>query len=300
MAFTAKDVQALREKTGVGMMDCKKALQSADGDMEKAIEFLREKGLAAAAKKSDRIAAEGVVYAEITGKVGVVLEVNAETDFVAKNDSFKEFVKTVADTIVQKSPADLDALLAETAVGGSQTVSELLHDKVLTIGENIKVRRFARMEGDLVTYIHGGGRIGVLVQFETDVAGKDGFEEYAKDVAMQIAAMNPQYLDEHAIPVSVVEEEKKVLTVQAMNEGKPQNIAEKMVQGRIRKFFKDICLVDQEFIKDANLTVTQYTKETAKKLGGSIQIKQYVRYEKGEGLEKRHDDLAAEIANMVK
>lgn len=300
MAFTAKDVQALREKTGVGMMDCKKALQSADGDMEKAIEFLREKGLAAAAKKSDRIAAEGVVYAGITGKVGVVLEVNAETDFVAKNDSFKEFVKTVADTIVQKSPADLDALLAETAVGGSQTVSELLHDKVLTIGENIKVRRFARMEGDLVTYIHGGGRIGVLVQFETDVAGKDGFEEYAKDVAMQIAAMNPQYLDEHAIPAEVVEEEKKVLTVQAMNEGKPQNIAEKMVQGRIRKFFKDICLVDQEFIKDANLTVTQYTKETAKKLGGSIQIKQYVRYEKGEGLEKRHDDLAAEIANMVK
>lgn len=302
MAFTAKDVKALREQTGAGMMDCKKALTESDGDFDKAVEYLREKGLAAAAKKSDRIAAEGVVFAEVDSslRAGLVLEVNAETDFVAKNDSFQEFVRQVADTILKQNPADLDALLTLKAEGSDLTVAEVLHEKVLTIGENIKIRRFVRLEGDLITYIHGGGRIGVLVQFETDVAGKDGFEEYGKDVAMQIAAMNPRYLDEKAVPADVVEEEKKVLTVQAMNEGKPQNIAEKMVNGRIRKFFKEICLVDQEFVKDADLTVDKYTKETAKKLGGSIKITQFVRFEKGEGLEKRHDDLAAEVAGMVK
>lgn len=302
MAFTAKDVKALREQTGCGMMDCKKALEQSDGDVAKAVEYLREKGLAAAAKKSDRVAAEGTVFAEIDPavKAGVVLEVNAETDFVAKNDLFQEFVKQVANTILKQNPADVDALLALKADGSERTVSEELHDKVLTIGENIKIRRFVRLEGDLITYIHGGGRIGVLVQFETDVAGKDGFEEYGKDIAMQIAAMNPQYLNEQAVPADVVEEEKKVLTVQAMNEGKPQNIAEKMVNGRIRKFFKEICLVDQEFVKDSDLTVEKYTQETAKKLGGSIKITQFVRFEKGEGLEKRQDDLAAEVANMVK
>lgn len=302
MAFTAKDVKALREQTGCGMMDCKKALTESDGDMAKAVEYLREKGLAAAAKKSDRIAAEGVVFAAVdpSVKAGVVLEVNAETDFVAKNDLFKEFVNQVANTILKQNPADVDALLTLKADGSEHTVAEELHDKVLTIGENIKIRRFVRLEGDLVTYIHGGGRIGVLVQFDTDVAGKDGFEEYGKDIAMQIAAMNPRYLNEQEVPSDVVEEEKKVLTVQAMNEGKPQNIAEKMVNGRIRKFFKEICLVDQEFVKDSNLTVDKYTQETAKKLGGSIKITQFVRFEKGEGLEKRQDDLAAEVAGMVK
>lgn len=302
MAFTAKDVKALREQTGCGMMDCKKALTESDGDMAKAVEYLREKGLAAAAKKSDRIAAEGVVFAAVdpSVKAGVVLEVNAETDFVAKNDLFKEFVNQVANTILKQNPADVDALLTLKADGSEHTVAEELHDKVLTIGENIKIRRFVRLEGDLVTYIHGGGRIGVLVQFDTDVAGKDGFEEYGKDIAMQIAAMNPRYLNEQEVPSDVVEEEKKVLTVQAMNEGKPQNIAEKMVNGRIRKFFKEICLVDQEFVKDSNLTVDKYTQETANKLGGSIKITQFVRFEKGEGLEKRQDDLAAEVAGMVK
>lgn len=302
MAFTAKDVKALREQTGCGMMDCKKALTESEGDMAKAVEYLREKGLAAAAKKSDRIAAEGVVFAAVdpSVKAGVVLEVNAETDFVAKNDLFKEFVSQVANTILKQNPADVDALLTLKADGSEHTVAEELHDKVLTIGENIKIRRFVRLEGDLVTYIHGGGRIGVLVQFDTDVAGKDGFEEYGKDIAMQIAAMNPRYLNEQEVPSDVVEEEKKVLTVQAMNEGKPQNIAEKMVNGRIRKFFKEICLVDQEFVKDSNLTVDKYTQETAKKLGGSIKITQFVRFEKGEGLEKRQDDLAAEVAGMVK
>ncbi len=302
MAFSAKDVQILREKTGCGMMDCKKALQSSDGDMDKAIEFLREKGLAAAAKKAGRIAAEGVVYAEIdeASKVGVILEVNAETDFVASNDSFKEFVKVCAKTIEKGSPADVDALLDLKPEGNDKTVKELLQEKVLTIGENIKVRRFVRMEGDLVTYIHGGGRIGVIVRFETDVALKPGFEEYAKDVAMQIAAINPQYLDRASVPAQVVEEEKKVLTQQAVNEGKPQNIAEKIVMGRISKFYKDICLVEQDFVKNSDQTISKYTDETAKSLGGKIKIAEFVRFEKGEGLQKRQDNFAEEIANMVK
>ena len=302
MAFTAKDVMALREKTGCGMMDCKKALTQAGGDMDKAVEFLREKGLAAAAKKADRVASEGVVFAEVdeAAKVGLVLEVNAETDFVAKNDSFQDFVKTTAETIVRRNPADLDALMVLKAEGTDRTMTELQQEKVQTIGENIKVRRFVRMEGDLITYVHGGGRIGVLVKFDTDAAAKDGFREYAKDIAMQIAAMNPQYLDRTAVPQSVIEEEKKVLLAQALNEGKPQNIAEKMVMGRISKYYKENCLVDQEFVKDANLTVAKYTEQTAKALGGHIKIGRFVRYEKGEGLAKREDNLAEEVAKMVK
>lgn len=302
MAFTVKDVQALRERTGCGMMDCKKALTAAEGDMDKAIELLREKGLAAAAKKSGRIAAEGVVYADIdsASKTGVVIEVNAETDFVAKNADFNSFVKTCADTVMQKNPADLDALLKETAAGTDKTVEELLREKVLTIGENIKIRRFCRMQGDLVCYVHGTDRIGVLVKFDTDLAANPAFEAYAKDIAMQIAAVNPQYLDRDSVPADVLEEEKKVLTAQAMNEGKPQNIAEKMVVGRLNKFYKDTCLVDQEFIKDNDLTVAKFTQQTAKELGGKISIAQFARYEKGEGLEKRQDNFAEEIASMVK
>lgn len=302
MSFTAKDVQALREKTGCGMMDCKKALQSADGNMDKAIEFLREKGLAAAAKKSGRIAAEGIVYADVNkeSKVGVLIEVNSETDFVASNASFQELVKICAKTIEKQNPADVDALLAMKADGSDLTVAELLQEKVLTIGENIKVRRFTRFEGDIVTYIHGGGRIGVMVKFDTDVASKEGFEEYGKDVAMQIAAINPPYLDKETVPAEALEEEKKVLTAQAMNEGKPQNIAEKIVMGRLKKFYKENCLVEQDFVKNGDLTVNKYTAETAKKLGGSIKIVQFARYEKGEGLQKRQDNLAEEVANMVK
>lgn len=302
MNFTAKDVAALREKTGCGMMDCKKALQSAGGDMEKAVELLREKGLATAAKKAGRIASEGVVYAKVdeAAKLGVVLEVNSETDFVAKNDSFREFVTAVADTILRQNPADVDALMALTPVGSRQTVADLQREKVQTIGENIKVRRFARMEGDLVTYVHGGGRIGVLVKFDTDLAGRPGFAEYGKDVAMQIAAMNPLYLDRNAVPAPVVEEEKKVLLAQALQEGKPEAIAQKMVLGRIRKYYEENCLMDQEFIKDASLTVAKYTEESAKRLGGRIRIAAFVRYEKGEGLEKRDDNLADEVAKMVR
>lgn len=301
MAFTAKDVQLLRERTGVGMMDCKKVLESCDGEMGKAVEILREKGLAAAAKKAGRIASEGVVYAYVdeSAKAGAILEVNSETDFVANNEGFQDFVKLVAQTIVKQNPADLDALFNLTAEGGS-TVLALLQDKVLTIGENIKIRRFERIEGDLITYVHGGGRIGVIVKFETDVADKPGFKEYGKDIAMQIAAMNPRYLEKSEVPQEVVDEEKKVLTVQAMNEGKPQAIAEKMVIGRIAKFYKDICLVDQEFVKNAELTVTKYTEQVAKELGGKIKIIRFVRFEKGEGLAKREDNLAADIAALVK
>lgn len=302
MSFTAQDVKALRERTGCGMMDCKKALTSSDGDMDKAIEFLREKGLAAAVKKSGRIAAEGVVYAKVdeATKTGVVLEVNSETDFVAKNESFQELVKACADTVLKQNPADVDALLKLKAEGTDLSVEEFVREKILTIGENIKVRRFARMTGDLCCYIHGGGRIGVLVRFDTDVAGKDGFAAYAKDIAMQIAAANPQYLDRTSVPADAMEEEKKVLTAQAMSEGKPANIAEKMVVGRLNKYYKEVCLVDQEFVKDPDQSVSKYTEATAKELGGSIKITGFVRYEKGEGLQKREDDFAKEVAGMVK
>lgn len=299
-SFTAQDVKALRERTGCGMMDCKKALQSADGDMDKAMEYLREKGIAAVAKKAGRIAAEGLVYAEVIDKVGVIIEVNAETDFVAKNDQFKAFVKECADTIAANNPADVDDLLSMKAKNSDMTIADLLREKVLTIGENIKIRRFARMEGDLITYIHGDGRIGVLVKFDTDVASKDGFEEYAKNIAMQIAAINPPYLDRDSVPADVLEEEKKILTAQAINEGKPQNIAEKIVAGRLNKFYKEMCLVEQDYVKDSELTVAKYTDKVAKELGGTIKIVQFVRFEKGEGIQKREDNFAEEIANMVK
>lgn len=302
MNFTAKDVAALREKTGCGMMDCKKALTASEGDMEKAIDFLREKGLAAAVKKAGRIAAEGVAFATVSdcGKVAVVIEVNAETDFVAKNAEFQAFVKTCADTIIQQNPADVEALLQCKAAGSELTVDALLKEKILTIGENIKVRRFARYEGAVTSYVHGGGRIGVIVKFDTteEIAASEGFKAYAHNVAMQIAALNPEYLDEAAVPAD--RKEKEILTQQIMDEGKPQNIAEKIVAGRLQKFFKEICLVDQQYVQDSKLTVQQYTDTVAKELGGSIKITGYTRFEKGEGLEKREDNFAEEIASLVK
>lgn len=302
MAFTAKDVKDLRERTGCGMMDCKKALTDADGDMDKAIEILREKGLAAAAKKAGRIAAEGLVVSVVDSakKVGVVLEVNAETDFVAKNEKFVAFVNDVAKTIIEGNPADVAELENMTMFGSDRTVAEELRDKILTIGENMKIRRFERLEGDLVAYVHGGGRIGVMVKFDTDVADKEGFEEYAKDVAMQIAAAVPQYLNKADVPADVVEKEKEILTAQALNEGKPANIAEKMVMGRIAKFYKEVCLEEQAFIKDGDISVGKYTANTAKALGGNIAMVSFVRYEKGEGLEKREDNFADEVASMMK
>lgn len=304
MSFTAKDVVALREKTGCGMMDCKKALTEADGDMDKACDLLREKGLAASVKKAGRIAAEGVAFAKVSscGKVAVVIEVNAETDFVAKNADFKSFVETCADTVISQNPADVEALLACKAEGSELTVDALLKDKILTIGENIKVRRFARFEGAVTSYVHAGGRIGVIVKFDTsdEIAAKDEFKAYARNIAMQIAALNPEYLDEEAVPAERVEKEKTILTEQIVSEGKPANIAEKIVTGRLNKFFKEICLVDQAYVQDGNLSVKQYTESVAKELGGDIKIAAYTRFEKGEGLEKRSDDFASEVASMMK
>ena len=301
-AFTAQDVKALREKTGCGMMDCKKALTQADGDMDKAIDFLREQGLAKQAKKASRIAAEGVAYATTTDdcSVGVVIEVNAETDFVAKNDSFMDFVKACANTVIKENPADVEALLTLKADGTEQTVAELLQEQVLTIGENIQFRRFERQEGACVAYVHAGGKIGVLVNFNTDVADKPEFVAYGKDVAMQIAALNTPYLTRNDVPAEVIDHEKEVMRQQVINEGKPEAIADKIVMGKINKYYKENCLVDQEFVKDNKLTVAQYTKNTAKELGGSIDIVKFVRFEKGEGIEKRQDDFAAEVASMVK
>ena len=302
MAFTANDVKTLRERTGCGMMDCKKALTESNGDMDKAIEFLREKGLAAVAKKSGRIAAEGLVFGIVDSdkKVGALVEVNSETDFVAKNQDFIDFVEQCAKTVIAENPADVDALLNAKAFGTEETVAAVLQEKVLTIGENLKIRRFVRMEGDLVTYIHGNGRIGVICKFNTDVADKEGFAAYTKDIAMQIAAANPQYLGRADVPAETIEKEKEILTAQALNEGKPANIAEKMVMGRINKYYKEVCLTEQEFVKDGDLTIAKYTDKTAKELGGSISIEAFARFEKGEGLEKRNDNFADEVANMVK
>lgn len=305
MAFTAKDVQALRERTGCGMMDCKKALTEAGGDMEKAVELLREKGLSAAAKKAGRVAAEGVVYAAVDGQkqVGVVIEVNSETDFVAKNESFQAFVAACAQVVIAQNPADVEALLACQMPDGL-SVEQALRDKILTIGENLKIRRFARYEGVCSSYIHAGGKIGVLVQFDTDLAGHEGFAAYGKDIAMQIAAANPAYLDEAAVPAEVLDKEKEILMAQIQNDpklsGKPAQVVAKMVEGKIGKYYKENCLVDQAFVKDGNLSVAQYTANTAKEMGGKIAIVRFARFEKGEGIEKREDNFADEVAKMVK
>ena len=304
--FTAQDVKNLREQTGCGMMDCKKALTESDGNFEKAVEFLREKGLAAAAKKAGRIAAEGMVYAvaDNAKKVGVVLEVNAETDFVAKNDMFKDFVKNVANVIMEQNPADVDALL-NCSMEGS-TVDAALKEKILVIGDNIKIRRFTRFEGHCAAYIHAGGTHAVLVAFETsdEIAANPAFEACGKDVCMQIAAVNPTYVRESDVPAAVVEEEKKILLAQIesdpKNANKPAQVKEKMITGKIGKFYKENCLVDQEFVKDPDLTVGKYVAKVAGELGGDIQVVKFVRYEKGEGLEKRNDDFASEVASMMK
>lgn len=296
MAFTAKDVKELREKTGCGMMDCKKALTESNGDMDAAIDFLREKGLAAAQKKAGRIAAEGVVYAGVEGKVGVVLEVNAETDFVAKNADFGAFVEDVAKVVINDNPKDVEALLACNM--GGQTVEEALREKILTIGENIKIRRFERYEGDIVTYVHGGGRIGVMIDFEApaDVAASDKFQVVGKDVAMQIAALNPLYLSKETVPAEEVEKEKAIQTEQVIASGKPAAIADKIVMGKMGKFYKENCLVEQVFVKNGDFTVGKYI---ASELGNDVKINKFVRFEKGEGLEKREDNFADEVAGMI-
>lgn len=301
-SFTAKDVKALREQTGCGMMDCKKALVEADGDMEKAVDFLREQGLAKQAKKASRVAAEGMAFAMTTEdhKKGVVIEVNAETDFVAKNADFQAFVNTCAQTVIDNNPADVEALLACNASGTDKTVAELLQEKVLVIGENIQIRRFKLMEGACVAYVHAGGVIGVLVNFKTDLADKPEFVTYGKDVAMQIAALNTPYLKESDVPAEVLEHEKEIMKAEVVNSGKPEAIADKIVMGKLGKFYKENCLLDQAFVKENKISVQQYTNNTAKELGGSIEITEFVRFEKGEGIEKREDDFAAEVAAMTK
>ena len=302
MAISAKLVKELREKTGAGMMDCKKALVEADGDMEKAVDFLREQGLAKQAKKASRIAAEGMAFAMTTEdhKKGVVIEVNAETDFVAKNADFQAFVNTCAQTVIDNNPADVEALLACNASGSDKTVAELLQEKVLVIGENIQIRRFKLMEVACVAYVHAGGVIGVLVNFKTDLADKPEFVTYGKDVAMQIAALNTPYLKESDVPAEVLEHEKEIMKAEVVNSGKPEAIADKIVMGKIGKFYKENCLLDQAFVKENKISVQQYTNNTAKELGGSIEITEFVRFEKGEGIEKREDDFAAEVAAMTK
>ena len=303
MAFTAADVKNLREMTGVGMMDCKKALVASDGDMDKAIEFLREKGLAASAKKAGRIAAEGMAYAAVIDGVGVVVEVNAETDFVGKNEKFVDFVKGVAATVVANKPADLDALMACKYADTDNTVTEQQQEMVLVIGENIKVRRFSFFtEGVSVPYIHAGGKSGVLGNLEVS-EGIDA-TEIGKDVAMQIAALNPRFWDKSQVTQDVLDEEKKIMMVQMANDpkmaNKPEQVREKIVMGKMNKFYAENCLLQQEFVKDNSMTVEKYIASAAKALGGTVTFKNAVRFEKGEGIEKKQENFADEIAKMVK
>ena len=291
--ITAEQVKSLREKTGAGMMDCKKVLTETDGDMEKAMELLRERGIAKAAKKSDRIAAEGLVYALVSEdkKVGAVVEVNAETDFVAKNQEFRDFVADVAKQIVEKNPVDVEALLEqESIVVPGKTVKEVLTDKIATIGENMSIRRFVRYESEglVGSYIHGDGKIGVLVDMPK------GDDTLAKDICMQIAAARPEYLNETEVPADVLEKEMEILKAQAMNEGKPAEIAEKMVKGRIGKFYSEICLVDQAFVKNPDIKIKDLLAQSG------AEIVRFTRMEKGEGLEKREENFAEEVMKQMK
>lgn len=310
MAFTAQDVKALREKTGVGMMECKKALVEADGDMDKAIDYLRERGLAAAQKKATRIAAEGVVlpYYDKEAKKGVVVEVNSETDFVAKNEKFMDFVSGVAKTIVATNPADVETLCATEFNGTGRTVTETLNDLVLSIGENMKVRRFETMEGIVSTYIHGGGAVGVMVGFDVADESKVStaeFEAMGKNVSMQIAAMNPSYLDEASVPAEVVEHEKSILAAQMKEDpkmaSKPEAVLAKIAEGKMGKFYKENCLVDQEFVRSDIFqgSVKGYVDSVAKELGTEIKVNGFIRMMKGDGLEKREENFAEEIAKQI-
>ena len=308
MAFTAADVKNLREATGVGMMDCKKALAASDGDMDKAIEWLREKGLAAAQKKAGRIAAEGMAYAWVCEDCGVgsIVEVNAESDFVAKNDLFVDYVQNVAKVVAKENPADLDALFACKYPGSDKTVLEEQNDKVLVIGENIKVRRFGRYDtGVSIPYVHMGGRIAVLMNLTVG----EGFEknekivELGKDLAMQVAALNPQFLDKSQVSEEFIANEKRVRLLQAKedpkNAKKPDAIIEKIVMGGLNKYFSEICLLQQPFVKDDKVSVEQHVANVAKELGTTITVNGYIRFEKGEGIEKRQDDLAEEVAKLI-
>lgn len=303
MAFTAQDVKKLREMTNCGMMDCKKALTETDGDMDKAVEFLREKGLATAAKKAGRIAAEGIVKAYMDGNVGVLVEVNSETDFVAKNQEFQDFVTDVAKTIASSNPADVEALKAEAC--GNSTIGDMLTEKIAKIGENMNIRRFARVEtnGVVADYIHSAGKIGVLV--EAEAPDCDEVRECLRNVAMQIAALNPKYLSSADVPEEYKEHEKEILIAQLKNDpknaNKPDNIIEKMITGRLAKELKEICLVEQEYVKATDKeTVAKYVESVSKAIGQDVKLVNFVRFETGEGIEKKEDNFADEVASMIK
>ena len=288
--FSGSDVVALRQKTGAGILDCKKALTETNGDMDKAVDYLREKGIATAAKKASRIAAEGVVLAKVSGNAGVLVEVNCETDFVAKTENFQELVAGIAAHVAKSNPADMDALNASEIEAG-KTVAALITESIAKIGENISLRRFARYEvaeGMVAAYIHGGGKIGVLVSMTA------GDAELGKDVAMHIAAANPGYLTREQVPTAELEHEKAVLTEQARNEGKPEKIIEKMVQGRIQKYYKEVCLVDQEFVKDPDQTVGKLVA------AAGAAVTEFTRFQLGEGIEKKQEDFAAEVMAQIK
>ena len=302
MAFTAADVKKLREMTNVGMMDCKKALSENDGDMDKAIEWLREKGLAKAAKKASRIAAEGMAYAVVENGIGAVVEVNAETDFASKAPVFVDFVKDIAKVVVDNDPADLEALKACKYPGSDLTVAEMIPEKVMVIGENLQIRRFARFgKNTYVSYVHAGGKIGVLVNLE--VSGGIDATQIGKDIAMQIAALNPRFWDKSDVSDAVLEEERKILVAQMDNDpkmaSKPQQVKEKIAAGKMNKFFEENCLLQQDFVKDGSMSVEQYMASAAKALGGSVKFVDAVRFEKGEGIEKKQEDFAAEVAAQM-
>lgn len=303
MEITASMVKELREKTNAGMMDCKKSLKETDGNMEKAIDLLREKGLAQAAKKSGRIAAEGLTTSLISedGKKGVVLEVNSETDFVAKNEEFKLFVAETAKIILDKTPADIEALKTTQYLAEGKTVQEVLTEKISKIGENMSLRRFKVEEvtnGAVVAYIHGGGKISVMVSLESE-GDKNALEELGKDLAMQVAAMNPKYISRDDVDADYIAHEKEILIHQALNEGKPQNIVEKMVEGRLNKELKEVCLLEQAFVKDADLTVAKVISNIAAKIGNEIKVVSIQRFEVGEGLEKKEENFAEEVAKQM-
>lgn len=308
MEVTASMVKELREMTGAGMMDCKKALAATEGDMDKAVEFLREKGLAAAEKKSGRIAAEGVVDTNVSadGKIAAIVEVNSETDFVAKNEKFRDFVAAVAAQAVKSDAKDMEAFLAEKwSLDASKTVKEELSSMIAVIGENMNIRRFEKVtaaNGFVVSYIHGGGRIGILVEIESSV-NNDEVQEAAKNVAMQVAAMSPKYVDKSEISDEFIAHEKEILKAQIMNDPanskKPENIIDKMLEGRLNKELKEFCLVDQIYVKDGDLTVAQYLANVSKQVGSPVAVKRFVRFETGEGLEKKSEDFAAEVAKQM-
>ncbi|MCR5141582.1 MAG: translation elongation factor Ts [Ruminococcus sp.] len=304
MAVTVKDIKELMTLTGVGMMDCKKALVAADGDQEKAIEALREKGLATQAKKSGRAAAEGAVAAVVKGETGVLVEINTETDFAANTDDFKAFVAAVADTIIENDPADVEALKACKIAGGDKTVDETLTELAgMKIRENIVIRRFVKLNGKLASYVHNGGSIGVMVKLDTELAA-DAVNYIGKDVAMQSAALNPSYLDRTQVPAEVVEKEKEIMLAQMAEDpkmaNKPEKVKEGIIAGKINKFYKENCLLEQAFVKDDKVSVQGYVDAEAKKLGGSIVVADVVRFERGEGVEKKEENFADEIASMIK